>query len=234
MEHQNRRPLPKEIYIRRRIAALVILLLVAALLVWGLVKLAGGGSHDADVANTGDGESTASKPIASGGPPSSPSAPPSSESSPAPSSSQSSASPSPSPAPQAAGKSKCELQDLVITASTSAPNYSPDQGPVFYVTVQNPTEGDCQIDLAKSPLRYEVYDMATNHRVWSDIDCNKPDETGMTTFKAGQERHFEAQWSRTTSAPGQCTNRQPVPAGAYFLHGLVGENHSDPSTFNLK
>ena len=39
----NQRPLPPEIYMRRRVAALVILLVVVALLVWGLSAFARSG-----------------------------------------------------------------------------------------------------------------------------------------------------------------------------------------------
>ncbi|WP_284522666.1 hypothetical protein [Corynebacterium aquatimens] len=40
----NRRPLPDEIYMRRRVAALVVLLLVVAMIVWGLTAWARSGN----------------------------------------------------------------------------------------------------------------------------------------------------------------------------------------------
>lgn len=125
------------------------------------------------------------------------------------------------------------MEDLEILAAADKPSYGPDERPKFYLTVKNPTAADCKIDLRKDGLRFEVYDLKTNNLLWADTDCNPSEDTSERIFPAGQERHYEAVWSRTTSAPGQCANRQPVPAGSYFLHTLVGKNNSEAFTFNL-
>ena len=116
---------------------------------------------------------------------------------------------------------------------TNQPSYPAGTEPVLYMEVENPTEVDCVIDLEASPLRFEVYSMGTNDRIWSDTDCNQPMLTGTETFAPGETRGFEARWSATNSAPDACENRAPVPAGSYFLHAVIGDNASDPVPFNI-
>lgn len=121
-----------------------------------------------------------------------------------------------------------------MEAKADKPTFESDERPTFYLTVKNPTKADCKIDLRKDGLKFEVYDLASNQRMWADTDCNPSEDTSERVFPAGQERSYQAVWSRTTSAPNQCGNRQPVPAGSYFLHTLVGNNNSEAFTFNLK
>lgn len=131
-------------------------------------------------------------------------------------------------------KATCDLSDLIVTATSDQAAYAPDVQPRFYMTVKNPTAADCMIDLGKDVLRFEVYDLATNRRVWSDVDCNPAVDVTERRFPAGEERYYEAIWSRTNSAPGSCGDRVQVPVGSYYLHTLVGGNHSDAHPFNLR
>ncbi|WP_047240892.1 hypothetical protein [Corynebacterium epidermidicanis] len=221
------RPLPDYIYRRRRIAALVVLLVIVALIVWLLASLGGGKGTEEQPqptsVNAFERETAVATPTASTSP------------SPSPTASQS-ATPTPTgtPALAAADKTTCAVEDLIVEARANQPSFGPEDRPTFYLTVKNPTKADCKVDLRKDGLKFEVYDLATNHRVWGDTDCNPSEDSGERVFPAGQERHYEAIWSRTTSAPNACDNRQPVPPGSYFLHTLVGENHSEAFTFNVK
>ncbi|WP_080796706.1 hypothetical protein [Corynebacterium pacaense] len=208
------------IYQRRRIAALVVLLLVVALIIWAVVALRGGASPEQtqNAAETSTAEATTPSPEATTTA-TSPSA---------------SAAPTTTTATQAAdAKKTCELADLVLTATSDKPNYGPGEQPQLFMTVANPTAADCRIDLDEQVLRFEIYDLATNARVWSDVDCNPAVETGTREFPAGEERYFQATWSRTTSAPQQCSSRQEVPVGSYYLHTVIGTNPSQALTFNL-
>lgn len=130
-------------------------------------------------------------------------------------------------------KQSCELSDLQISATSDKPSYEEGQLPEFYMTVKNPTAADCTIDLRDNPLRFEVYDLSTNRRVWSDLDCNQPVDGTSRIFPAGSERYYRAVWSRTDSEPGKCGQRNPVPAGSYFLHTVIGNNPSEAHPFNL-
>lgn len=230
----NQRPLPEEIYVRRRVAALVILLLVVVLVIWGLTAWAKSGgapeTENATVTQTAE-----SAPVTE------PTVPEPSESTTSSSSSTSSSATatssgtatSASPTTSVAAKGSCELKDLQITAATAQASFPANSEPKFYMEVRNPTDTDCVIDLNSETMRYEVYDMATNKRVWADTDCYPAVETGTKTFPAGETLTFDATWSGTASQPGQCSNRQPVAAGAYYLHGVIGNNASDAAPFNI-
>ena len=215
---------------RRRVAALVILLVVVALLVWGLSAFARSGKTD-ETENipetTAEAPSTtlATEPTVQ-----------LSEESTTPSSSEAPTEPTqPSEETVAAPvkKGSCELADLQIHASSNQPSYAVGVQPVFYMEVENPTDTDCVINLDDNLLRFEVYDMATNDRIWSDTDCYPPVAAGSVEFAPGEKRRWEARWSVTASQPGQCDNRPEVKAGSYFLHGVIGENASDASPFNI-
>lgn len=230
----NQRPLPEEIYVRRRVAALVILLLVVVLVIWGLTAWAKSGgapeTENATVTQTAE-----SAPVTE------PTVPEPSESTTSSSSSTSSSATatssgtatSASPTTSVAAKGSCELKDLQITAATAQASFPASSEPKFYMEVRNPTDTDCVIDLNSETMRYEVYDMATNKRVWADTDCYPAVETGTKTFPAGETLTFDATWSGTASQLGQCSNRQPVAAGAYYLHGVIGNNASDAAPFNI-
>ncbi|WKD58708.1 hypothetical protein CCASP_01410 [Corynebacterium caspium DSM 44850] len=223
---KNNRQLPPEIYLRRRAAAAILLLVFIVLLIFVVLKFSGGDKDAQNTAATTTPVSTA--PVSPTELPSSlvttlSSAPPTSTA----------GEPTALAATSTPAKNSCELADLIVEARVNQTTIPTGQQPTFYMTITNPTKADCVIDTTKFPMRYEVYSLTTNQRVWSDIDCNAPISTGNETFKAGQSRHFEAVWSRTNSAPKQCSNRETVEPGAYFLHTVIGENPSDPITFNL-
>ena len=141
----------------------------------------------------------------------------------------------------AQAKDTCDLSDLKIEASTDHFSYEEGQIPNLYMKVANPTKADCIIDLTDNVIRFEIYTMDTNQLLWSDVDCNDPAETGKQTFKANSERYFKVQWSRTSSAPNACIDREPAPAGDYYMHAAIGKLHteegvvhSDAFTFNLQ
>ena len=232
----QKKPLPEEIYKRRRVAALIIVLVLAVVLIWAAVAAFGGSSEEpADTAapapTSADEETSSSAAPESSGTVSETktSAEGASESKAAESEPSSAA-----PASSEAAKKTCELADLDVR--TSMLNYSVPEGelPKFFMTVTNPTAADCKIDLDKNLLRFEVYKMADNERVWSDTDCYASVQTGSQTFPAGKDVKFEAEWSRQASKPGECTNRPAAEPGAYFAHTIIGDNSSPPQDFTLR
>lgn len=230
---RNSRRLPEVIYIRRRVAALVVLLVLIGSVTSILVYVNKSSSTELITAtptstatsttykaektghtNTNDESTTTNDTVSDSG---------------------TSTSTSEASATQLTPvkKDTCQLEDLIVEAKSDQPAYTADDQPHFYLTVRNPTTADCVIDLREQQLRFEVYDLATNTRVWSDVDCNASEDSSARTFPAESERHYEAIWSRTHSSPDSCTAREPVPAGSYLLYTLVGSNNSDGQTFNL-
>lgn len=242
--------LPDKYYQRRRAAAVVVIVLVVGLLIWLLTAIGGDGEADkkdpgADpvaaeqTTSIAAPETSAAEETTSSATPTASEAeetekkdkPKAEEESPYPDAPESDAA-KPSTTVDK-NRTSCEISDLVITASSDQATYSAEAQPTFYMTVANPTAADCEIDLDEANLRFEVYNLATNERIWSDTDCFEPVESGEQTFESGSERYFEAVWSRRVSAPGRCDSRPAVPSGSYFLHAVVGANPSPAHTFNL-
>lgn len=222
MTNRSPRRLPEEIYVRRRVAAAVIILVLVGLLVWGLVAFAGrGGDETTDTA-----AAASSSQVSTSTTVASTSRTTTSTTSAAPETTEEEAEPEET-------EDSCRLSDLRITASSDRPSYGADVQPTFYMTVANPTKVDCEINLDDNQLRFEVYNLETNERVWADTDCYPSVLTGDEVFKAEDERRFQAVWSRMGSRPGQCNNRQDVGTGSFYLHAVIGDNPSDAHPFNL-
>ncbi|KAA8727406.1 hypothetical protein F4V58_01670 [Corynebacterium phocae] len=221
--------MPPEIYRRRRMAALgVILLLVLSLLgLWA--ALSGGSEPDKQSAPYPSSTTTSA---ASQTTTTSVTVKATATETVVPAESEPAVAAAPAPAP-AERKATCELEDLVIGAELDQPTYAPGAQPVMKMTVENPTAADCVVDLSTLTMRFEVYDMGSNHLVWTDTDCSPPVDTGLETFAPGKTREFSATWSRLGSTPGQCEAREPVEPGAYFLHTVIGRHASAPQPFNL-
>lgn len=214
---------------RRRVAALVILLVVVALLVWGLSAFARSGKPE----TTDEATETPSTTIATEPTVELSTEPTETTETTATTATATTTATTEETASAPVKRGSCELGDLNIQASSNQPSYAVGTQPVFYMEVENPTDTDCVIDLDDNLLRFEVYDMASNDRIWSDTDCYPPVAGGTVEFAPGEKRRWEARWSGTASQPGQCDNRPAVKEGSYFLHGVIGENASDASPFNI-
>ena len=235
--NQNK-PLPEEIYKRRRVAALIIVIVLAVVLIWAAVAAFGGESDDSVAASSESSAATTSAETTSESSTTSADSTSESESeseSASESEAKDGASESKEPEESVhAAKDTCSLEDLEVR--TSMLNYSVPDGelPKFFMTVTNPTAADCKIDLDENSLRFEVYKMTDNQRVWSDTDCYASVQTGEQTFPAGKDLKFEAEWSRQASEPGKCTDRPTAEPGAYFAHTVIGDNSSPPQDFTLR
>lgn len=235
--NQNK-PLPEEIYKRRRVAALIIVIVLAVVLIWAAVAAFGSDSDESVAASSESSAATTSAETTSESSTTSADSTSESESeseSASESEAKDGASESKEPEESVhAAKDTCSLEDLEVR--TSMLNYSVPDGelPKFFMTVTNPTAADCKIDLDENSLRFEVYKMADNQRVWSDTDCYASVQTGEQTFPAGKDLKFEAEWSRQASEPGKCTDRPTAEPGAYFAHTVIGDNSSPPQDFTLR
>lgn len=236
------RPLPQEIYIRRRVAALIGVLLVVILLIWMLTSL--GGNNDTETtpaAQTAE-QTTAAERGSEEAPTDEASVESESEEVPPSEEEEDAAAPSPYDEEVRASeeqtaedepKDSCELADLVFKVHSDRASYRAGQQPTFFMSVDNPTAADCEINLDEDILRFEVYNMASNELIWSDTDCYPSVESGEVTVPAGESRSYEATWSRLQSKPDQCNDRSPAPTGGYYVHAVIGKKPAPAYTFNL-
>lgn len=232
--------LPPEIYRRRRIAAAVLLVIILVLLGWGISALVNRDSEDSEPVNvTRDDGKEVTPPEQ----PKEPYAPKSDKDSTKDKSDKDAKTDAKEGEDSAkddaqaalANKKDCSLADLQVTATSDQPNYG-DEQPTLAITVHNPTGGECRVNLDEHQLRFEVYDLATYERVWSDVDCNDSEGHGELVLAPGEEVNYAATWSRLTSAPNKCSeeDRVPAPSGSYIFYGVIGDNNSDAYTFNMR
>ncbi|MCG7260904.1 MULTISPECIES: hypothetical protein [Corynebacterium] len=249
MTEPSRTPkqLPREIYVRRRVAALVAILVLVVVLIFAATALFGGSKEDSAAesqqAAVSDTLAPSEKTTSAAETTEPTSAKESAEAtgSTEPAKSEAGESGKEEPTSEAKpdeltvdpSKTTCSLQDLKVLAKTNEDSVPAGKMPTFYLEVFNPTTKDCSIDLDEEQLRFEVYKMGSNERVWADTDCYASVETGKQTFKSGETRYFQADWSRKRSEPGKCTEREEAEPGAYFLHSVIGENYSPALPFNL-
>lgn len=220
--------MPREVYIRRRIAAVVILVVVIGV-IWALISLVSGGGDSENTASTETAITTSEQQDMT----SSPEPPKGAE--PSDSEDEKASEEKDKDKDKDEKKDSCSLADLRVIARPGAPTFNAEQQPNFFVKIENPTNADCDINFDDSPLKFEVFTMGNYERVWGDIDCNEPEVVGDTKIKAGESVNYEmAAWSRTTSAPGKCEDRKPVDPGSYLLYAHVGDNTSQPASFNLQ
>lgn len=220
---------------RRRIAA-VAALVVVVLLIWWIISAIGGGDEQNAAESTDAAATTSTTPDMT-----SPNEPPNggkddnkSDEKKTDTSESASSSESASETSKNNGKDTCSLADLEITARPGSVTFRADQQPNFFATLKNPTNAECDIDLDENQLKFEVFTLSNYERVWADLDCNRPDVTGDVKIAPGKSVNYElGAWSKTTSAPDQCEGRQPVGPGSYLLYAHVGDNVSEPATFNL-
>ncbi|MBC2681264.1 hypothetical protein [Corynebacterium anserum] len=225
-ENNRNRKLPREVYMRRRIAAVVALILVVLLIAWIISALSGGDESNTTQSTDAAATSSTTPNVTS------PNEPPNSGKNAK--KSEDKTDTSASQTSKNNGKETCSVEDLQITARPGAVTFGADQQPNFFATVKNPTNADCVIDMDDNQLKFEVFTLNNYERVWADLDCNRPDVTGEVKIAPGKSVNYElGAWSKTTSAPNQCDNRQPVGPGSYLLYAHVGDNVSEPATFNL-
>lgn len=230
--------LPEEVYVRRRVAAIGVIVVVVILFALLVPRFTGGfGEQNDAVATSLLSETTVVQTTSAEAESTSPEVASSSEAPGGIAASSSSAEPEPSPVigeithPEI---TQCGLEDLLVTASMDASDVPAGTQPHFYMTVHNPTNGECVINLDQEPLRFEVFTMDTADRLWGDIDCNVSEGRGQLQLAPGQQRSYEAVWSRTTSSPNSCANRQPVGPGSYVVVASVGNKASQAHPFTLR
>ncbi|HJG46362.1 hypothetical protein [Corynebacterium variabile] len=229
------RPLPPEIYRRRRIAAgvgLLVLVLVLVLIVRAITG--GGGDSTETAADSSTSSATAGSSESATGSADASSGVSTSETSGSSEASEASEGADPSESRTAEPTGTCNVDDLRLEVRSGAPTYAGGQLPDFIMSVTNNSEADCTVDLEANPMSFEVFNLASYERIWGDTDCNEPTASEDIDLAAGESRNFALNgWSRTTSAPDQCADRADAGTGAFLLYGHLGDKVSEPATFNL-
>lgn len=211
--HEPQGSLPREVYVRRRVAAVVVAV-VAVLAVILALFLA---SRDSGT----DTQETA----ANGGP----------DSSEAVATSETTTSRTTARDDGGASRGRCADEDLSLEVWSAQPNVPVGDEVRFFVNILNTSDTTCDRDLSEAPLSFEVYRLDTNVKVWSSIDCTTPRDQDEVELRPGEPEPRQIDWSGRRSAEGACSesDRTPVEVGAYQVYALVGNVFSPAATFNV-
>ena len=214
--HEPQGPLPREVYVRRRVAAVAIA--VIAVLAVVLALFLASRDTGTDTQETADGGDAGSSEAA--------------ETSTTASSTQESTGREDD---GGASRGRCADEDLRLDVWPAEPNVPVGQEVRFFVSVTNTSETTCDRDLSEAPLSFEVYRLDDNTKVWSSIDCTTPRDEDEVELRPNEPEARKIDWSGRRSAEGACaeSDRTPVEVGSYQVYALVGNVFSPAATFNL-
>ncbi|MEV0357300.1 hypothetical protein AB0H71_14680 [Nocardia sp. NPDC050697] len=200
-------PLPPEIYWRRRVFAIGILVLALALVIWLVVMVARGGTSPGGAAATST--TTEVAPPAGG-------------------SGSSAAS-----GTAASDVAPCSDQSLAVKVSVGQPTYRKGEQPVFGIVITNISAAPCSRDMGSGMQQISVQTLDGTRRLWNSVDCYPDGQPDIRTLERGQQAAFTVTWSGSTSQPNCAGERVPVPSGAYAVLAQLGGVKSTAEPFNI-
>ncbi|WP_227998166.1 hypothetical protein [Nocardia australiensis] len=214
-------PLPPEIYWRRRVLAIGILVVALALAIWLVVMFARGGKSPADTSAA----TSTSAPTAAG------------TSSVKPSTSAESSAPKPSDGADVSGapvaQEQCPDQSLAVRVTVEQPTYKTGEQPVFGIVITNISSAACSRDVGSGLQQVSVLTLDGQRRLWSSTDCYPDGQPDVRTLNRGEQAAFTVTWSGSTSQPNCAGDRVPVPPGAYAVVAQLGSVRSSSEPFNI-
>lgn len=191
------------VYRRRRLAVLLALILVVAVIgiaVWLLIARPWATAGESP-APTSSASTTATAPPATGSP--TPDATPT--------------------APATPAIVACEAKDIEVTAVTDADSYAAGVNPQLSISLTNKGATDCTMDVGSST---QVFTVSSGADVWwRSTDCQENPSSMIATLTAGSTvvSKQPVTWDRTRSSVETCAqeNRQRAPGGGASYHVAV-------------
>ncbi|MBB4920437.1 hypothetical protein ACFY19_14820 [Streptosporangium saharense] len=218
-----------DVYWRRRMAALVGVLMVVAAVAWACSASGQDDDHRANGTATG---SPSPDPILALLPAvtitPTPSAP---------------GSPEPSPAPKAAAKERpkvvvrrpgqtCDPSDLVLDMRGRSEVYAGGNRPQFIVTLVNTSEVMCTADVGARAL--EVRITSGDDRIWSSADCVSGEIQEIYRLDRGIPYVRQIEWDRHRSGGDCSAQRATAKAGTYVAVVRTPDLKSHKAVFHLR
>lgn len=194
-------------YRRRRLAVLLVAIVVAAGLVWLFIAQPWRG-----VAAPAESPSPSA---------SAPSASPSASPTPLPTSDPD-AEPAPEPSPAAEA---CLPGDVTVEAVTDKGSYDQGQNPQLSIRLTNTGDADCALNVGTSGQAFTV--SSGNDTWWRSTDCQTEPSDMIVMLTAGQQvtSATPLTWDRTRSSVDTCQSERPqAPGGGATYHLSVSIN----------
>lgn len=197
-----------EVYWRRRVAVLVGVLVVVAVVAWACSASGGlgAGGRGTPVRDGGSGSparETAARPGAMVTVPPSP-----------------------------AGEEPCREGDLVLSLHAESQVYAGDRRPSFLLTVVNTGDGSCEVDLGRRAVETRI--TSGGDRIWSTTDCVSGPGRDLRTLRRGVPHVTKVNWDRRRSG-ADCHSERPVARpGTYVATARLGPLRSHELIFHLR
>ena len=110
----------------------------------------------------------------------------------------------------------CGAGALEVVLTSDAPAYGPGETPKLTLTVKNVGPSTCSAEIGSAVRSFAVED-ASGARVWSSADCQSSSSAQSYDIEPGAWRTMSTAWSRQRSAAG-CPDDQPAAeAGMYTV-----------------
>ncbi|ARJ04534.1 hypothetical protein B5808_04310 [Cnuibacter physcomitrellae] len=209
-------PLPKKVYLRRRLTVLAVLIALIAIVVLVIVRP---GSNDGPPAAAGTPTPTSTAGAAEDQAAADAAAAADDHATAAPTTPA--ADPSPTPAPavvEASSPVACDPSVLTITPITDSDSYSAGAQPQLSFSMTNTGSVPCTLNAGTSQQKYTITSGSDTY--WTSTDCQVGASDTMALLEAGQTvTSAPFAWDRTRSTPETCNiAREPVPAGGASYH----------------
>jgi hypothetical protein len=204
------RPPLRRVYRRRRLFALVVLLLVIAVAFGGFVAVSNalGGGQPAGARPSGAGALPAASQADS--PSGSPTA-----------SGEASASPT------ATAGEGCEQNLITVTAATDKQAYAAGEKPLLSLTVTNNNKVPCEVNIGTSQMEYMI--TSGSDRIFSSKDCQAESSDLMKTIAPGKSETANFPWQRNRTVQGcEPVEATPGAGGAYYVFTARLANKNSP------
>ncbi|BDT84674.1 hypothetical protein [Nocardia cyriacigeorgica] len=215
-------PLPPEIYWRRRVFAIGVLVVALVLVIWLVVAVSRGGDSPGDTQAAANSSTETNKPAGQAS---------TKKESAAESSQPSGSVTSSSARPVAAGQ--CSDQSLAVKVTVAQPTYRVGEQPVFGIVITNISADACTRDMGSGLQQVSVHTLDGQRRLWASTDCYPDGEPDVRTLQPGEQAAFTVTWTGATSQPECAGERVQVPAGAYNVVAQLGAIRSAPEPFNI-
>lgn len=140
--------------------------------------------------------------------------------------------PTPKPSPRRRAGDPCRPSDLVLALQSERRAYPGGERPVFLLTLVNTSKLECTVDVGPRTLIVRI--TSGRDRVWSTADCVSGEGTERRKLKRGVPYVRMVEWDRRRS-PEDCRARRPeARPGSYLATAHTKGVRSARAPFRLR
>lgn len=132
--------------------------------------------------------------------------------------------------------SNCAPSDITVTAATGRDSYAPDEAPLLIMEIEHVGSEECTVDLGTAQQEFSV--SHNGREIFTTVQCDTgeehPDiEHFAVEMGPGQVERAQLTWPRSDSA-ADCSEPTQLEPGQYDLVVSLGGITSDPAEFRLQ